>query len=315
MTLPAINQIIFDVATVALLLMWYFPIRWIANTNVHPVKVNGLLHATLTLERCVIVVCMSFVSIIPTLFFFFAQVHILPKFIVAGHVGIWIATAPMFVITCYFQYYMLVFLKHFAVAEREKDSNTVIDDLRYRCAESFNLIEVNKNLKASQMNLAVEADKAIEDLQRRIEILNQENKKLTDKIAVLRSKEDKEFFNSHGVQHELRTDDRYYVRVNELVGSGILLRDGEPVSRAHAKRYLTKAQTFIKSGKSGGPLYAKVETLVRKGYEFTGNPLAKSLLYRYETERGEFYPIVPTNTDSKGLSHLRMYAGNEKLVI
>lgn len=317
MSEAAITQILFDIVTVVLLILWYYPLRWVASERVHPVKVNVFLEATLSFERAVQFVCTVFIAILPCLFFFFVQHHLLPKFIVAGHIGIWIATAPMLFIILHFQYQVLNFCIFTSKEWLRKDKNLVLEDLRLRCSDSIALIEENASLKNSQINLAKEADRAIAGLKAEVAELKIANTKLTDRIASLRQKEEvaiqsKPVKVKQDIDTTDRVDAKYYVRINELVLSGILLRDGLPVSKAHAKRYLTKNRPWVKVGKSGGPLYAKVGHLLRKGYEFTEKPLAKSVLYRCEPQDGEFYPLISKHQENKPFSHLRIFAAGAK---
>ena len=234
MSEAAITQILFDVVTVLLLLLWYYPLRWVASAQVHPVKVNMFLEATLSFERAVRFVCTVLIAILPCLFFFFVQHHLLPKFIVAGHIGIWIATAPLLLITLYFEYQVLNFCIITSKEWLRKDQNTVLEDLRFRCSDDLELIEQNDSLKNSQINLAKEADRAIAGLKAKVTELETANTKLTDRIASLRKKEDASLQTKPPVVKQQpdtsdRPDAKYYVRINELVLSRMLLRDGQPV--------------------------------------------------------------------------------------
>lgn len=313
----AITQFLFDIVTVVLLLLWYYPLRWMASEKVHPVKTNAFLEAILSIERAVQFLCTVLIAILPFIFFFFVQHHLLPKFIVAGHIGIWIATAPMLFVTLYFEYLILNFCIVTSKEWLQKDRNTVLEDLRHRCSDSIALSEENDSLKNSQIALAKEADRAIAMLKVKVSELETTNVKLVERVNALKQEHDAKIRTSRTQSQAKkipadRIDAKYYVRINELVLSQILLRDGLPVSKAHAKRYLTKQRPWVKTGKAGGPLYAKVANLLRKGYEFTEKPLAKTLLYRCETEEGEFYPISSKSHENKPISHLRIFAGRAK---
>lgn len=322
MTQAAITQLLFDILTAVLLFAWYFPLRWLLSAEVHPLKVNILLQATYSFERSMKALLAVVGTAFPLLFFFFLQQYLLPKFIVAGHIGIWIASAPMLVIALYFQYHLLHSLTKRMEQAARIDNNLVLQDLQARCADTALVIGQNDSLRKSQIRLAAEADKAISALKQENGSLMQTNTLLQQQIHDLKlrleiaeskaasrlGKQDSPV----SINRFPRQDGQYYVRIGEMIEAGLLLYDDQPVTKAHAKRYLTKQHDWIVQAKSGGALYAKVADLVRNGYEIGANPIAKTLLYGCEPDSGDFYPLSAEPHRNKGLSHFRTFAAERK---
>lgn len=317
MTQAAFTQLLFDIVTAVLLCMWYFPFRWLMNAEVHPLKVNILLQATYSFERSVKAVFAIAGTIAPLMFFFYLQQYLLPKFIVAGHVGIWVASAPMLAITLYYQMHLLRSLTERMEQAVRIDNNHVLQDLQARCADEVALNAQNNSLRNSQIRLAQEADAAIATVKSQNAALLKQVQNLQTKIDVLmlvqqnataQKKEAAPKSEIVPLSKFPRPDAEYYVRITEIVEAGLLLFEDAPVSKAHAKRYLTKQNEWIVQAKSGGAIYAKVADLVRNGYDLGAKTLAKTLLYGCENDTGEFFPISPQTPENKGLSHFRTFA-------
>ena len=315
MTQATFTQLLFDIVTAILLFLWYFPFRWLMSAEVHPLKVNLLLQATYSFERSVKVVFAIAGTITPLAFFFYLQQYLLPKFIVAGHVGIWIATAPMLVIALYYQMHLLHSLTSRMEQAVRIDNHLVLQDLQTRCADILALEKQNQSLRNSQINLAKEADDAIAAYKAENDRLKNLINSLQEKLKTRGERNASDAFSDEqladaGLRYYTdRSDAQYYVRITDLVEEGLLLYKGVPVSKAHQKRYLTRqAASWIKQEKPGAPLFAQVVALLRNGYETTAKPLAKTLLYRCETDSGEFMPLMPQTLENNGVSHLRTFA-------
>lgn len=318
MTQAAITQLLFDILTAVLLFAWYFPLRWLMSADTHPLKVNVLLQATYSFERSMKAILALVGTAFPLLFFFFLQQYLLPKFIVAGHIGIWIASAPMLVIALYFQYHLLHSLTQRMEQAARIDNNLVLQDLQSRCADTVLVIAQNESLRNSQIRLAAEADHAISALKQENGSLAQTNNLLQQQIHDLKLRlemAESKAASRIGRQDSPispnrfpRQDAQYYVRIGEMIEAGLLLYDDQPVTKAHAKRYLTKQNEWIVQAKSGGALYAKLDDLVRNGYEIGANPIAKTMLYGCENDSGDFYPLSAEAHKNKGVSHFRTFA-------
>lgn len=310
----AITQLVFDITTAILLLLWYFPLRWLCSAEVEPVKINGLLQVTLGLERMVRAALFTLIAIIPTLAFFLFQHKILPTFIQAGHLGIWIATAPMFIIACYFQYQFMSFWTVRMKQEVQTDADLLLADLRRRYAKSNELEQENERLRNSQQTLAAAADEQINKLLKQLTIAGQERLRLLEQLQQAQNKATAtpSVMGETGVPGKLpqretsmRPDANLYVCIRQIVGHGKLLKNGQPVSMAHARRYLTKETCkWIKQAKGGGALYAKVAHLLRKGYQTAAIPLEKTLLYRRNSANETFEPLISQPLDNEAIKHL-----------
>lgn len=308
----AITQLVFDITTAILLLLWYFPVRWLCSANVEAVKINGFIQAALGFERMVKVFLFALLAIIPTVAFFLFQHKILPTFIVAGHFGIWLATAPMFVVTCYFQFQFMGFWIVRMKQEAQTDEDLLLTDLRTRYAKSAELEQENERLRNSQRALATEADVQINRLTRQVTIAQQERLRLLEQLQQAQTSNNSRQQQTTDDRHQppkqadtLRPDAPYYVCIRQMVLHGKLLRAGKPVNMAHARRYLTKENcAWIKQAKGGGPLYAKVEHLLRKGYETAAIPLEKTLLFRRNSANETFEPLILQMPENEAVKHL-----------
>lgn len=310
MNQAAITQLLFDVVTAILLLLWYFPLRWLCSAQVEAVKINGFIQAALGFERMVKAGLFTLLAILPTVAFFLFQHKILPTFIVAGHVGIWVATAPMFVVTCYFQLQFMGFWIVRMKQEAQTDEDLLLTDLRTRYAKSAELEQENERLRNSQRALATEADAQINRLTKQVAIAQQERLRLLEQLQQAQTSTTQHPTDDRHQQppkqaDTLRPDAPYYVCIRQMVLHGKLLRAGKPVNMAHARRYLTKENcAWIKQAKGGGPLYAKVEHLLRKGYEIAAIPLEKTLLFRRNSATETFEPLIPQPLENEAVKHL-----------
>jgi len=305
MSEAAITQFLFDAVTAILLLLWYFPLRWVMSEQVHPCKINILLQATLAFERSIKAFCLTFCAIIPMLVFFILQQLLLPKFIIAGHFGIWVASAPLFIVACYFEYYLLQYLFRIMVLEYHSDTEDTLADLRTRCTNTLDLIQENNSLRASQIKLATEADAQINSLIRKAEVADKEHRRLLEKLQQTEQRAKQQVEQPVKWQKlSTRPDANYYVCIRQMVEQKQLLKNGIPVSMAYARRNLTKERPWIKQAKGGGALYAKVEHLLRKGYETAAKPLAKTLLFRCNSATGTFDPINAQMPDNEAVERL-----------
>lgn len=307
----AITQLVFDITTAILLLLWYFPVRWLCSASVEAVKINAFIQAALGFERMVKAFLFTLLAILPTLAFFVFQHKILPVFIVAGHFGIWLATAPMFVITCFFQYHFLGFWILRMKQVVQTDADLLLTDLRARYAKSAELEQENERLRNSQRALATEADAQINRLTRQVTIAQQERLRLLEQLQqaqTCNAQQQKQTTDERQQPKQadtLRPDAPYYVCIRQMVLHGKLLRAGKPVNMAHARRYLTKENcAWIKQAKGGGSLYAKVEHLLRKGYETDAIPLEKTLLFRRNSANETFEPLIPQMPENEAVKHL-----------
>lgn len=310
MNQAAITQLLFDVVTAILLLLWYFPLRWLCSAQVEAVKINGFIQAALGFERMVKAGLFTLLAILPTVAFFLFQHKILPTFIVAGHFGIWLATAPMFAITCYFQFHFTGFWIVRMKQEVQQDDNLLLKDLRTRYAKSTELEQENERLRNSQRALATEADAQINRLTKQVAIAQQERLRLLEQLQQAQTSTTQHPTDDRHQQppkqaDTLRPDVLYYVCIRQMVLHGKLLRAGKPVNMAHARRYLTKENcTWIKQAKGGGALYAKVEHLLRKGYQTAAIPLEKTLLFRRNSANETFEPLIPQPPENEAVKHL-----------
>lgn len=304
----AITQLVFDITTAILLLLWYFPLRWLCSAQVEAVKINGFIQAALGFERMVKAFLFTLLAILPTVAFFLFQHKILPAFIVAGHFGIWVATAPMFVVTCYFQLQFMGFWIVRMKQEAQTDEDLLLTDLRTRYAKSTELEQENERLRNSQRALATEADAQINRLTKQVAIAQQERLRLLEQLQQAQTSNVQQTTDERHQPKQadtLRSDAPYYVCIRQMVLHGKLLRAGKPVNMAHARRYLTKENcAWIKQAKGGGPLYAKVEHLLRKGYEIAAIPLEKTLLFRRNSATETFEPLIPQMPENEAVKHL-----------
>lgn len=305
MNQAAITQLLFDVVTAILLLLWYFPLRWLCSAQVEDVKINGFIQAALGFERMVKAGLFTLLAILPTVAFFLFQHKILPTFIVAGHFGIWLATAPMFAITCYFQFHFMGFWIVRMKQEVQTDEDLLLKDLRTRYAKSTELEQENECLRNSHRALATEADAQINRLTKQVAIAQQERLRLLEQLQQAQTQQTTDERQPPKQADTLRPDAPYYVCIRQMVLHGKLLRAGKPVNMAHARRYLTKENcTWIKQAKGGGALYAKIEHLLRKGYQTAAIPLEKTLLFRRNSATETFEPLIPQQLENEAVKHL-----------
>ena len=301
----AITQFVFDITTAILLLLWYFPVRWLCSASVEAVKINAFIQAALGLERMVKAFLFALLAILPTLAFFVFQHKILPVFIVAGHFGIWLATTPMFIVTCFFQYHFLGFWILRMKQVVQTDADLLLTDLRTRYAKSAELEQENERLRNSQQTLAAEADAQINRLLKQVATAQQERIRLLEQLQEAQTSNAQQQQQQPKQADTLRPDAAYYVCIRQMVLHGKLLRAGKPVNMAHARRYLTKENcAWIKQAKGGGSLYAKVEHLLRKGYETDAIPLEKTLLFRRNSANETFEPLIPQMPENEAVKHL-----------
>lgn len=306
MSAAAITQIAFSLLTLLCVGLWYFPFRWLITEKPEQARVNIAIEIALSIERTAIAAMQLLFLAFPTFTFFAFQHHILPTFIVAGHIGIWIASFPALIVAAWYQYHMFKYWRTLHNRGIQNSTSILLADLRRRYANATALEAENAELRQQITTIAEDANAKIAKLADELQALQGKHVSTLTKLqAALQTLQEQP---KKAQIDRTREDLKDYVRVSEIVEKQLLIKDNAPVNMAHARRHLTKDKEWVIQSKGGGALYVRIGNLLRNGYKIAANPVAKTLRYRKNSESKTFEPLEAETQENKALSRFSAFA-------